>query len=107
MLAFSASRERRPYGDGESQPVAKVHGSCMRAGSIVARWDLIAGTVRNAHAGRLTGHMPCATHPAMRAAFWLLGLALCVVATVAAAEEPFERGRIPHRDGSGHATIVE
>jgi hypothetical protein len=43
----------------------------------------------------------------MRAAFWLLGLALCVVATVAAAEEPFERGRIPHRDGSGHATIVE
>jgi hypothetical protein len=37
----------------------------------------------------------------------LLGAALCLTAATVPAEEPFQQGRIPHRDGSGHATIVE
>ncbi|HEY2385333.1 MAG TPA: hypothetical protein VGK30_00110 [Candidatus Binatia bacterium] len=47
------------------------------------------------------------TGRARRAVGYLLAAVLCVAAARAAAEEPFERGRIPHRDGSGRATIVE
>ena len=51
------------------------------------------------------------TRPGGRArrgvAVGLLGPAVCLAAVAVSAEGPFQQGRIPHRDGSGHATIVE
>jgi hypothetical protein len=47
------------------------------------------------------------TGRARRVAAGVLAATLCVVGASASAEEPFQQGRIPHRDGSGHATIVE
>lgn len=51
------------------------------------------------------------TRPGGRArrgvAVGLLGTALCLGVATVSAEGPFLQGRIPHRDGSGHATIVE
>ena len=50
--------------------------------------------------------MAYATHVPMRA--WvLLTAAVSLTASAAEAQTAFERGRIPHRDGSGRATIVE
>jgi hypothetical protein len=37
----------------------------------------------------------------------VVAVAGCLLAATAWAQPAFERGRIPHRDGSGHATIIE
>ncbi len=38
---------------------------------------------------------------------WVLAAAVLLTAVAARAEDAFERGRIPHRDGSGRSTILE